>query len=148
MSELYLTLRTRLESVTEWVYIDTDILRSARERRGLSYETMARTIPVAAKTWERYEKDGRVPRHLVMAVAKTLELEIEQPAAQSITVPPADSSDELRLLILDVDEKVDRLLKGLAFLLAQQVGADAADAALAIARAGERAAAPQRRATA
>jgi DNA-binding transcriptional regulator YiaG len=56
MSDLYLVLRSRLAAVAEWVYIPTDVLREARERKGLSYETMGRVLNVSSKTYERYEK--------------------------------------------------------------------------------------------
>lgn len=86
MSDLYLVLRSRLEAVPEWVFIDSDVLRDARDRKGLSYETMARTLPVSSKTWERYEKAGRVPRSLLAKVAAVLDLEIEEPQRQRVTV--------------------------------------------------------------
>jgi predicted transcriptional regulator len=84
MSDLYLVLRSRLESMPEWVYIDSAILREARDRKGLSYETMARTLPVSSKTWERYEKVGRIPRPMLARVAAVLELEIEEPVRKPI----------------------------------------------------------------
>lgn len=80
MSDLYLVLRRRLGDVVDWVELGTDVLRDARKRQGLSYEAMGRRLNVASKTWERYEKSGRVPRQLLPAVAELLDLEIEQPA--------------------------------------------------------------------
>lgn len=116
MTDLYLVLRSRLDAVPEWVYIDTDILKTARESRGLSYETMARTVPVSAKTWERYEKAGRVPRPVLPGVAATLGLEIEEPAVRRITVDgravDAETSfelGELRRLLERIDRKIDQL---------------------------------------
>jgi transcriptional regulator with XRE-family HTH domain len=102
MSDLYLVLRSRLESMPEWVYIDSDILREARERRGLSYETMARTLPVSSKTWERYEKAGRIPRPLLAKAAGVLELEIEEPIRRRIQ-PVMDSEVDLAAVLARVE---------------------------------------------
>src|SRR5690348_2408612 len=85
MSDLYLVLRRRLDSVPEWVYLPTSDLKAARDRAGLSYEGLARQLPVSSKTWERYEKAGRVPRHLVPKVARILGLEIETPEVRPLT---------------------------------------------------------------
>jgi transcriptional regulator with XRE-family HTH domain len=90
MSDLYLVLRNRLEAVAEWVGIEPQVLRAARERRGLSYETMAREVHVSAKTWERYEKAGRVPRHALRVIAGVLELEIEEPAMAPVIIAGSD----------------------------------------------------------
>jgi predicted transcriptional regulator len=104
MSDLYLVLRSRLEAVPEWVFIDSDILRAARERRGLSYETMARTLPVSSKTWERYEKAGRVPRQSLTKIARELDLEIEEPVRRRV---PATLEAEVDLE--DVLRRVEAL---------------------------------------
>jgi predicted transcriptional regulator len=116
VSDLYLVLRSRLDAVPEWVYIETEILRSARESKGLSYETMARTVPVSAKTWERYEKAGRIPRPILSAVADTLGLEIEEPVARRVTLESPEpepairaSLDEIRGIVEGIDRKVDVL---------------------------------------
>lgn len=107
MSDLYLVLRNRLEAVPEWVFIDTAILRTARERKGLSYETMSREIPVASKTWERYEKAGRIPRPNLARVAEILDLEIEEPARQRVTVgSPAEDREDL----IDRLERIEQLM--------------------------------------
>jgi transcriptional regulator with XRE-family HTH domain len=96
MSDLYLVLRRRLDLVaTEWVEIGTDVLRNARKLRGLSYESLARQIPVASKTWERWEKAGRVPLAYLEKVASLLDLEIEQPAGERYRVPvPAPVTED------------------------------------------------------
>ena len=86
MSELYLVLRRRLEDVTDWVEIGTPTLHNARKALGLSYEAMGRKLNVAAKTWERWEKAGRVPRHELPRVAEMLELEIEWPVKRTVAV--------------------------------------------------------------
>lgn len=80
MSDLYLVLRNRLATVPEWVYIDSSVLEQARKRKGYSYETTARELHVASKTYERYEKAGRVPRSLLRKVAELFDLEIEEPS--------------------------------------------------------------------
>ena len=61
MSDLYLVLRSRLPVVKEWAILGTKPMKEARLRLGLGYETMARKLPVSSKTYERYEKAGRVP---------------------------------------------------------------------------------------
>src|ERR1051326_9036836 len=89
MSELYLVLRRRLEEVTDWVTLETATLKTARKALGLSYEAMGRKLNVAAKTWERWEKVGRIPRWELARVADILELEIERPTRQRIEVEDA-----------------------------------------------------------
>jgi transcriptional regulator with XRE-family HTH domain len=114
MSDLYIVLRRRLEAVPEWVYIDSALLRAARERQGFSYETIARQIPVVSKTYERYEKAGRVPRQLLAKIAELLDLEIEEPERTRIMVEPAeprgsvrDEISSLRTEIRELDQKLD-----------------------------------------
>lgn len=90
MSDLYLVLRRRLEEVKNWAYIDTDVLRSARDRLGLSYEAMGRNIPTTSKTYERWEKAGRIPVELVDRIADLLDLEIERPKRERTPVAVDD----------------------------------------------------------
>jgi transcriptional regulator with XRE-family HTH domain len=97
MSDLYLVLRRRLEDVTDWVDLGTATLKNARKAQGLSYEAMGRNLNVAAKTYERYEKAGRVPRHLLPAVADVLDLEIDWPKRGIVTVAAPPESDDARL---------------------------------------------------
>lgn len=96
--------------MAEWVLIDTEVLRSARDSRGLSYETMARQLHVSSKTWERYEKAGRVPRPLLAQVADILDLEIEEPAPRKVVIESAEvrieAIDELKRYL---DERLDEL---------------------------------------
>jgi transcriptional regulator with XRE-family HTH domain len=104
MSDLYLVLRHRLEEVsTEWVPIPSPILKKARKAKGLSYESLARQIPTSSKTWERYEKAGRVPRSLLPRIADILDLEITEPARQRITASTV-SPDQLVALAERVEE--------------------------------------------
>ena len=101
MSDLYLVLRRRLEEVSRWAYIDTDILRTARVSRGLSYEAAARLIPTSSKTYERWEKAGRVPVGLVARIGELLDLEIERPARVRVAVAENEGehvSDEIAVL--------------------------------------------------
>src|SRR5215831_11650644 len=84
MSNLVLVLRHRLDDVKDWVIIDGAILESARLRRGLSREAVARQIPCSSKTYERYEKQGRVPRELMPKLMAILEIEIEAPAQPAL----------------------------------------------------------------
>lgn len=110
MSDLYLVLRHRLEAVAvDWIEIPTPVLKEARKRKGLSYESLARELNVVAKTWERYEKAGRVPRQLVSRVAEALDLEIEQPARQRISVTDDQLGDEIRELRQTLERLLARL---------------------------------------
>ena len=79
MSDLYLILRHRLDHVTDWVMVDTDVLKEARGRLGLSHEAVARQFPVSSKTYGRWENAGRVPRADLPRLAEILRLTIEQP---------------------------------------------------------------------
>lgn len=123
MSELYLTLRSRLHEVADWVEIPPEVLREARKRIG-SRETVARKLNISQKTLERYEHEGRIPRQMVDAFARVLHLQIERPEAQPLTVVVpdeepglpdvrkelADVADRLARLERDIGGKLDRLL--------------------------------------
>ena len=136
MSALYLVLRSRLDSVREWVLIDAAVLKAAREAKGLSYETVARELHVAAKTWERYEKAGRVPRALLAQVAELLGLEIEEPSPKRVTIEPLElrvkALAELRSHLDQRFDTIESMLTELAPreevdpLAAARAGADAA----------------------
>jgi transcriptional regulator with XRE-family HTH domain len=137
MSDLYLILRSRLDAVAEWVLIDAPILKAARDARGLSYESVARELHVSSKTWERYEKRGRIPRHLLGSVASLLDLEIEQPAPRRVRV----GTPELGIPALDdlrdhLDRRLDAIELQLAFI-ARRAGLDLAEAIRAATRAVE-----------
>lgn len=99
MSDLYLILRHRLTDTvagrTDWVEIETEVLRRARMSAGLSYEAMGRKLNVASKTWERWEKDGRIPRRDLPRVAKILELEIDWPRTPIRIEVPEDQEQRL-----------------------------------------------------
>lgn len=114
MSELFLVLRRRLDEVAKWVAIDTTTLKNAREAKGLSYEAVARNLGISAKTWERYEKDGRVPRWQVRDIADLLELEVAESPPPQVDVPSEADDDRISRLetrVEDMDAKVDRLLE-------------------------------------
>jgi transcriptional regulator with XRE-family HTH domain len=104
--------------VKEWVTLGTKPMKEARERLGLSYETVARKFPVSAKTYERYEKAGRVPIELLTMTADILELEVERPVHERVHVTPvlaearngeAKVLAELRALRVSVDALGERL---------------------------------------
>lgn len=136
MSELYLVLRERLRSVAEedWVEIDGDVLLKARKRRGIGRETLGALIHVSSKTIERWEKTGRVKRASVPALARELDLQIEEPAFEPLTVKVAPLADDERGAVLrelasiraaleagrDQDRRLVRLEKKVDRLLAQQ----------------------------
>jgi transcriptional regulator with XRE-family HTH domain len=115
MSDLYLVLRSRLDSVPEWVYIDTHVLLAARNARGLSYESTARELHISSKTWERYEKAGRIPRPLVPRVAELLELEIEESPARRVVIEgeavPVEVVQELQERILGKLDELEAILE-------------------------------------
>jgi len=108
MSDLYLVLRHRLGDMIEWVDLGVDVMRDARKRQGLSYETMARAIKVSAKTYERYEKAGRVPRWQLPKVAEVLELEIEWPEPMRVAVT---SEVDPAAAVAEAEEILDRLAR-------------------------------------
>lgn len=110
MSDLYLVLRHRLDDVIEWVTLGRDVIHDARKAQGFSYETMGRKLNVAAKTWERYEKAGRVPRPMLPKVAEILDLEIEEPARTAISLPGREGeADPLAILQEEVSGMADQL---------------------------------------
>lgn len=120
MSDLYLVLRSRLDVVKDWVELGTQTMRDAREAQGLSYEAVARQIPVASKTYERWEKRGAVPRPFVVKVAGILDLEVEIPERVKITIP-AEPEDQLAVLReedavwrAEVNAKLDEILRRIA----------------------------------
>src|SRR5687767_5424746 len=97
MSALTPILRSRVPTVGkrfEWVELGSSVMRSARKRKGLSYEGAARLLSFSAKTYERWEKKGKVPVHEVPHVADVLGLEIERPDPVSVNLGPAPVSDE------------------------------------------------------
>jgi DNA-binding XRE family transcriptional regulator len=89
--------------VADWVTLGSDVMRAAQKRRGLSHEGVARLIPVSGKTYERYEKQGRVPRLLLAKVADVLELEIEQPETRpiSVRVEAKEAGEDLAVALFD-----------------------------------------------
>ena len=96
MSDLYLTLRHRLEAVAEWVTIGIDVFGDAQKRLGLSDERAARLVPVSVRTWIRWRQRGQVPIHSLDRVAQILELEIERPAHdRRVVVDDALDAQEL-----------------------------------------------------
>jgi transcriptional regulator with XRE-family HTH domain len=97
MSDIYLVLRHRLEELTNWVTLGAEVMKGARNALGLSYEAVARQVPISAKTYERWEKRGAVPAPSVDRIAEILRLEIERPKRTSVTVENDEESlDEIR----------------------------------------------------
>ena len=112
MSDFYLVLRRRLDHVTDWVLIETDVLKQARRRRGLSYEGVARLLHVSSKTYERYETRGRVPRHVLPSLAEILELEIEIERPAPLRVPDRwTPADDLSAEIIARLDRIEKLLR-------------------------------------
>jgi transcriptional regulator with XRE-family HTH domain len=104
MSGIYLVQRRRLEELTKWVTLGSDVMKGARDSLGLSYEAVARQVPVAAKTYERWEKRGQVPAPSVARIAELLRLEIEHAPRTTVTVANDEESmtDIRRELAIEV----------------------------------------------
>lgn len=125
MSDMYLVLRSRLESVADsrrqWIDVGTAVMKNARTARGLSYETVARMTHVSSKTYERYEKAGRLPADEIEVFAEALGLTIERPAfvPGTVTIPPP-VTDEAAVIAERVEravaEAVERLSGEIAAL--------------------------------
>jgi transcriptional regulator with XRE-family HTH domain len=99
--------------VADWVELGTTVMKTARERLGLSYESVARQVPVSSKTYERYEKKGRVPRPLLPKIAGILQLEVEEPDRIRVTVegdPAEVAQGELAALRTQLD-RIETLLE-------------------------------------
>lgn len=114
MSDLYLVLRRRLPDVVDWAYIGTDTLKPARKAKGLSYEGVGRSLHVSAKTWERWEKAGRVPRHQLPQIAELLDLEIETPTRRSVVVPPSPDEADMSEKFEEIRARLERIERALA----------------------------------
>lgn len=110
MSDIYLVLRHRLDDVaTDWVELGTEVMRSARRGQGLSYESAGRKISVSAKSYERYEKAGRVPRHLLDRVANVLDLEVERSARQKVVIEDGGAGQTLEERLETVEHELDEI---------------------------------------
>ena len=76
---------------TDWIQIGTERMFQARRKRGLSYDEVGFRIgrnghkPVIGRTYGRWEKDGRVPRQALPAVAAVLNLDAGQLLADQPT---------------------------------------------------------------
>lgn len=86
-----------------WVTLGTEVMREARNRKGLSYEGVARAANVSAKTYERYEKAGHVPAHLVGRFATILELEIERPTGGKVIVESELDGDVISFRLGEIE---------------------------------------------
>lgn len=128
MSDMYQVLRSRLPSVTprEWIHVPTGVLREARRRRRLSYEAVARELHVSSKTYERYEKDGRLPEELIGLACEILGIEVVTPDRQDLRLQVRPrSADELMLeAMARLEEKIDLLQRRVDQLSAQAGLAD------------------------
>lgn len=115
---MYLVLRRRLTEVSkEWVVLGMEVMRDARKAKGLSYEGVARQIPVSSKTYERYEKRGAVPVELVDKFAVVLDLEIERPEFRRVVSLPTEEAsgeaerlDHLEEQLEGANRRLDRIL--------------------------------------
>lgn len=127
MSDLYLVLRHRLAQVAhDWVQIDGQVLVDARARKGLSREALGALVGVVAKTVERYETQGRVPRALLPRFAEALDLNIEEvpPTTVRINAAAPDREKDLAALREELAE-----VRGMLAQLLRQRETDAPPAA-------------------
>jgi DNA-binding XRE family transcriptional regulator len=111
MSDLYLILSSRLEAVKEWIHVGEETMLGAREALGLSRESVARQLHIASKTYERHEKDGRIPRYRVGDYARVLGLNITEPERESVSLPgePESFQDVVREMRATQDQILDEL---------------------------------------
>ena len=93
--------------------VETDVLREARRRAGLSYEAVARQLHIASKTYERYEKQGRVPRGQLERLADLLELEIETPERKPLTLKTSPPVSDTEAEIIERLDGITQLLEEL-----------------------------------
>lgn len=124
MSDLYLVLRERLQAVAEedWIPLSGSVLIEARRQRGLSREALGARIHVASKTIERWEKNNKVKRASLPALARELGLQIEEPKFEPIILPPTGSP---------LDEQAGAVLRELAAIRAALAAGQAQDRRLA-----------------
>lgn len=102
---MYLVLRSRLDTVKNWVDLGVTVMREARQAKGLSYEAVGRLANVSSKTYERYEKAGRVPGHELVMFASILGLEVSQPTPRPATV----TAPEGPVTLADIDARLRSL---------------------------------------
>ena len=115
-----------------WHTIPTEVLRAARKQRGWSYETCAGKLGMSSKTWERYEKAGRVPKDIVGTVIAVLGLDIETPAYAKLHLILADpdgtpppTAAEVMVIIRQTRETLELLTEALRVLSDRFPGAPA-----------------------
>jgi transcriptional regulator with XRE-family HTH domain len=116
MSELYLILRSRLEAVTNWVPLGSNVMREARDNLGLSREAVARLIPVSAKTYERWEKRGAVPVEWVEKTAGVIGLEVERVPMPTRVTLATDQTVDLKVIAAQLEATASVLMDSVATL--------------------------------
>jgi transcriptional regulator with XRE-family HTH domain len=87
-----------------WINISSEALREARIRKDLSYEGIARLIPVASKTWMRWEKAGRVDAAAFERVVEILNLDVQMeapPERVTVVVPERPTDGTAFAIMLD-----------------------------------------------
>lgn len=112
MSDLYLVLRSRLEPVGkrfEWVDLGPSVMLEARKRLGLSREAIARKLNLSAKTYERYEKSGQVPKHELRNIAGVLELQVEETERTTVVMPRGEDDDVAQRTAEENARRIDAL---------------------------------------
>jgi hypothetical protein len=98
MSELYLVLRSRLDGVVDWVYLDGKIVMDARARKGLGREALGARLHIPALA---EELDIRIEQ----AVTEPLSATITEP------VPAAAEVALLRTAVVEALGKLDQILE-------------------------------------
>lgn len=90
MSDMYLTLTSRIPVVAQQTHLGRQRLQDAQDAVGLSNESIARKVPVSEKTWRRWKEKGEVPTASLPAVAKALRLELRE-----LSPPDGDLGDRV-----------------------------------------------------
>ena len=138
MSDLYVVLRSRLDTVADWVAIGSDRMLEAQKQVGLSDERVARRVPVSTRTWIRWRLRGEVPVASLDRVAEILGLEIERPKRIRV-MPPEDDRparrrtdrvatsqlDDLQMSVARLSAQVEEVLALLRRLLAEPPSGEA-----------------------
>jgi len=98
-----------------WIQVPTETLKAARKRLGLSYEAVARQVPVGMSTYIRWEKMGRISADYFDQIADVLELDVTRP--DPIHVLIAEPPDALPML-----QALDRRLEALEWQIGEMQG--------------------------
>lgn len=106
----------------EWVEVKSDLLRDARRHQGKSKEAVARELGVSTRTYERYERNGRLPAHQLKGIATALGLEFietdETPRSVFLRKRDEDRLAAVERIARETRSEVMKLRREVATLLA------------------------------